>query len=468
MPHQLQLPTPLTVECLAKRRERLVARLQGMGFFSPILIAAGTPPARTYAANTYNFRAHSHFLHLVGLGIEGAFLWLSGHDAKLYVPRQSAGDNIWCGPEASLEEISQTLGIEVRNLSEIKEDLGSELCAAATIPALHAETREKVAALLNRSATSLELARDHALAAAMVEERLYNDQAGLVAIEAASKLSAQMHLALAQKLKTGKLKNEADGVAEMLGYLTAQQSFFSFDPIVTTEGEYLHNPYHDRAIPNDALLLVDAGAEMPSGYAGDLTLTWPTTKKFSPLQADAYDVVFSAFSAALPKAQVGTEYRDVHEAALLALAQGLVDVGILSGDAHELVADNVISLFMPHGVGHLLGLDVHDMEDLGDLAGYAPGRVRSQKLGWASLRLNRPLKPGMVFTIEPGIYFNPEIFKNAEQFCELKGRLNHAKLEQFMPIHGIRIEENVCLTEKGQTKLSGLPRDRRSIEDVLN
>src|SRR6185436_4938839 len=174
-------------------------------------------------------------------------------------------------------------------------------------------------------------------------------------------------------------------------------------------GEVLHNEQHHHLLGERDLLLVDVGAETPSGWAGDVTRTWPVSGRYSPTQRDLYEVVLAAQRTTIAAVRPGVRYRDLHLLAARTLASGLCALGILEGDPAELVADGVVYLLFPHGIGHLLGLDVHDMEDLGDRAGYLAGRSRTPEFGIQYLRLDRDLAPGMAVTIEPGLYIVPAI-----------------------------------------------------------
>ncbi|NEO01500.1 MAG: M24 family metallopeptidase, partial [Moorea sp. SIO3I7] len=204
------------------------------------------------------------------------------------------------------------------------------------------------------------------------------------------------------------------------------------------------------------------------GWAADITRTWPVSGKFSPTQRDIYNVVKEAHDFCIKNLYPGVEYREIHMTAAGVMAEGLIDLGILRGDISDLVAMDAHALFFPHGVGHLLGLDVHDMEDLGDLAGYAPGRVRSDRFGLGFLRLDRPLQPGMLVTIEPGFYQVPGILNDPERRSTYKDVVDWDRLAEFDDVRGIRIEDDVLITETGAEVLTaGLPTDLEAVEDLV-
>jgi Xaa-Pro aminopeptidase len=250
--------------------------------------------------------------------------------------------------------------------------------------------------------------------------------------------------------------------------LTSRGCGTAYGSIVTVHGEILHNEHHHNVLDADDLLLADVGAETPSGWAGDVTRTWPVSGKYSTAQAELYDVVLAAQRAAIAAVRPGVRYRDIHTQATETLARGLCDLGVLVGDAAERARDGTAALLFPHGVGHLLGLDVHDMEDLGDRAGYAPGRQRSTEPGLRYLRLDRDLVPGMAVTIEPGIYFVPAILDDPDVKRRSAGRIDWARLERYRRARGIRIEDDILVTDTGSEVLTAvIPKDRNSVETLL-
>jgi Xaa-Pro aminopeptidase len=261
---------------------------------------------------------------------------------------------------------------------------------------------------------------------------------------------------------------EAGVRAAMESELAARGMTVAYNSIVTVHGEVLHNNhYHHRLEAND-LLLADVGAETPGGWAGDVTRTWPVSGRFSSTQREMYEVVLRAQQATIAAVKPGVRYRDLHLLAARHLTEGLVDLGILAGDPQELVADGVTALLFPHGVGHLLGLDVHDMEDLGDRAGYAPGRQRATEFGLRYLRLDRDLVAGMAVTIEPGLYVVPAILEDAELGRRAQGRLRRDRLAAFSDVRGIRIEDDVLVTATGAEVLTAaIPKTPAAVETAM-
>jgi Xaa-Pro aminopeptidase len=215
-------------------------------------------------------------------------------------------------------------------------------------------------------------------------------------------------------------------------------------------------------------LLADVGAETPEGWAGDVTRVWPVNGRFSPTQRELYQVVLDAQRSAISLVRPGVRYRAIHEAAARQILAGLVDLGILNGDVDGLAERGAHALFFPHGVGHLLGVDVHDMEDLGDRAGYERGRARPPRFGDNYLRLDRDLRAGMAVTIEPGFYQVPAILNDPEFTAPFEKNLDRDKLARFGDVRGIRIEDDVLVTENGHDVLtSSIPKELHDIEMAL-
>jgi Xaa-Pro aminopeptidase len=261
---------------------------------------------------------------------------------------------------------------------------------------------------------------------------------------------------------------EATIVAAMDSEIVASGCTHAYQPIVTRHGEVLHDERHHHVVEPGDLVLADVGAEAPEGWASDVPRTGPATGRFSPTQRDAYEAVLSAQKAAIGAVAPGVRYLDVHRAAGRALLARLIELGLFRGDLDDLYARGAAALFFPHGVGHLLGLDVHDMEDLGDRAGYAPGRTRSTSVGDRYLRLDRDLAPGMVVTIEPGFYRIPYLLERPEEVGDLESALDRQVLARFSDVRGIRIEDDVLVTDGGAEVLTqSIPKTTDDVEAAM-
>ncbi|HBE18441.1 MAG TPA: Xaa-Pro aminopeptidase [Cyanobacteria bacterium UBA11367] len=482
---------------LKKRRQRLA---QFIDF--PVMLWSGCGIGRNFPANRFPFRASSHFLYFAGLPLEKAVIYLHLGKLELFIDDYPPESILWHGAMPKREEIAEKIGAdEAFPLSELRSTLRSSASLSraegvATIPVQDIITRQEQGEILQRPlglADNL-MGIDRDLAIAIASLRLYHDENAIAQLRQAAAVTIEAHKTgmratniteknpnIPQLTTSGKnfpnpspqtngiYQTEATIRGAMAGIIMAHNLTCAYNPIVTVHGEVLHNEkYHHPLQPGD-LLLADVGAENQMGWASDVTRTWPVTGKFSATQRDIYNIVLAAHDACIAKIRPDVEYQDIHLLAASVICQGLVDLGILRGEVSDLVEMDAHALFFPHGVGHLLGLDVHDMEDLGDLAGYAEGRIRSNRFGLCFLRLNRPLQSGMLVTIEPGFYQVPGILNDPEQRVKYRDIINWERLAKFADVRGIRIEDDILVTEEGCEVLTGeLPTAADAIEDLVN
>jgi Xaa-Pro aminopeptidase len=461
------------VDTLRQRRSRLAQLID-----FPVLLWSGQRPARNFAANQYPFRASSHFLYFAGLPLERAVIHLQQGRMTLFLDDPHPAAALWHGASPTREVIAAQIGADAAYpLAELspQEDphdpsrLETRKWAieAATI-GLASPVREIQAEILDRTVETPHMPHlvDVQLAQAIVALRMSHDSTAVESIQAAVATTIAAHRA--GMAATTQATTEAGVRSAMEQVLIAQNMTTAYNSIVTVQGEVLHNEhYHHQLKPGD-LLLADVGAETQDGWAADVTRTWPVSGKFSGTQRDVYDVVLAAHDAAIGAMAIGVEYRDLHLLACHTIAAGLVDLGILRGDPAGLVEQDAHALFFPHGIGHLLGLDVHDMEDLGDLAGYATGRQRSDRFGLGYLRLDRPLAENMIVTIEPGFYQVPALLNDPDRRSQYRDAVDWERLAQFADVRGIRIEDDVLITADGAVVLTqDLPTDADRIEAMV-
>ena len=452
---------PVTIPAVfAARRARLAAR-----FASPALFVSGLSRPRNFAGNRYPFRAESHFLYFVGRALEGAALLVQPGGATLFAPRPDPEAELWSGKQPSLGDLARDLAIDVRPIDELPLHE-----AVATLPAQDAESSiwqsELVARdIIHGSGFELE-GVDRALAEAVIEVRLVHDAAAIEQMRFAAVVADHAHRAGMRATRPG--KREFEVRAEMEAAITRAGCACSYNSIITVHGEVLHNERHDGLVESSDLLLADVGAETPEGWASDVTRVWPARGEFSSTQREIYDLVLASQLAAIAALRPGVRYLAVHRAAGLELLRGLIALGIFRGELEDLYARGAAALFFPHGIGHLLGLDVHDMEDLGDRAGYAPGRVRSSTPGDRYLRLDRDLQAGMAVTIEPGFYQIPALLSNRQELGGLESALDRKRLGEFSDVRGIRIEDDVLVTNDGCDVLTrSIPKTSRDVEAAV-
>jgi Xaa-Pro aminopeptidase len=444
-----------------ERRAQLASRLGNR----PALIAAGAPrPYGTHRGH-YPFRAASHFLYLFGLHLPRAMGLWDGNRWQLHLPEPGADVALWTGPEPDFEALAEILGVAVLPLAKLPEAFQRK--PAATLPAPDVETCVEQSSLLGREIRPGKLpALDEPLADALIDLRLVHDAAGIAGLREAAAATVAAHTAGLRATRAGLPESVVRAAIE--AELIGRNMTTSYTSIVSVHGEVLHNEDHHHLLADGDLLLVDAGAETTAGWAGDVTRTWPVSGRYSPTQRDLYDIVLLAQAAAVAAVRPGLRYLDLQGIASHAIAKGLVGLGIASGDPAELVADGVVALFFPHGVGHLIGLDVHDLDDLGDRATYAPGRTRSPLPGLRALRLDRDLVAGMAVTIEPGFYQVPAILDDAERTKCAGDRLRRDRLAAFRDVRGIRIEDTILVTADGHENLTAaLPKGALAIESAM-
>lgn len=445
---------------LKQRREKLAKLIE-----YPVILWSGSPVRRNFSANKLPFRASSHFLYFAGIPLTNAAIRLHEGKLELFLDNPPPEATLWHGTTPTREEIGAIIGAnQVYPLAE----LSGKMADAATIAVQDLATYQQQSQLLNRpvslshQATSIDLE----LAQALVELRSHHDDLAVAELRQAAAVSVAAHKAGMQATKHATTEAEIRGAME--GVIIAHNMTCAYNSIVTVQGEVLHNESYDHPLHPGDLLLADVGAETTNGWAADITRTWAVSGKFSPTQKAIYEIVLKAHDDCIEKVKPGIEYQDLHLLAAEIIATGLVDLGILEGNPQDLVAMDAHALFFPHGVGHLLGLDVHDMEDLGDVAGYTPGRSRSDRFGLGYLRLNRPLESGMLVTIEPGFYQVPAILNDPNFRAKYHNVVNWERLAEFDDVRGIRIEDDVFVTDSGAEVLTAsLPTKIEDIEELI-
>jgi Xaa-Pro aminopeptidase len=447
------------------------ARLQAAFDDGLLLFLGNDLSPMNYADNTYHFRQDSSFLYCMGVDQPG---WAAVIDADEGTTTAFADDLdldaiVWTGPQPSVAELAGRAGIErTAKASALADVLSAARSKGRTVrflPPYRCDNALKLFRMLGvhpledaaRAQASVELIR------AIVEMRARKDDEEIAEIETAVNTTIDMHLAAMRMARPGML--ESDIAAKVTEVALAAGGQLSFTVIATIHGETLHNHYHGNRLASGRLFLLDCGAETPGHYAGDLTSTFPVDRTFTPRQKALYDVVVAAEGAAVAALKPGVPFRDIHLLAARTLAEGLKGVGLMKGDVEAAVEQGAHAMFMQSGLGHMMGLDVHDMEDLGELwVGYE-GKPRSTQFGLKSLRLARPLEPGFVFTVEPGIYIIPELIDRWKAEGRFREFIDYDRLEQYRDFGGIRFEENFAMLENGPRRLGkARPRTTEEIE----
>ena len=433
-----------------------------------ILILGNLPISRNYADCHLPFRQDSNLLYFTGISQAGLALAI-GEDgsATLYGPAAHPDDLVWFGPRPSLPELAEGAGIA--NCGS-DEELAARLQSLRALggdvhylPPYRADRVLQLATLLGADPAAVVGGASAALIRAVVALRSIKSTAEVAEIEDALAVTAEMYRAALAVAKPG--LSEAAVMAALQAPALARERQLSFSPIVTIRGEVLHNEGYGNLLEAGNLLLIDSGAESPMGYAGDITRTFPVAGRFAPEQRDIYEVVLAAQLAAIAAASPEATNRDVHLTAARTIASGLREIGLMRGDVDEAVAAGAHALFFPHGIGHMLGLDVHDMEDLGDAVGYPEGEARSTQFGLNFLRLAKRLEPGFVITIEPGVYFIPALIDRWRREGRHAEFIRYDRVQAFRSFGGVRIEDDILITDDGSRVLGpGIPKSVQEIE----
>jgi len=447
-------------ETYIERRERLRARVQS----GLVLLLGNDESPMNYAANVYPFRQDSTFLYFIGLDQPGlaAVLDLDEGTECLFGDDPSLDDIVWTGPRPLLQDVSREVGV---NRTAPSKELGQVLSKATrqgrtihTLPQYRAENVRRIAdcgpgsksgVTTLRIADSQDDIRPSAdLIRAVVEQRSIKSAEEMEQIEIALGITARMQMAAMKMAKHGVFEYEVAGAME--GIMASSGVRPAFQPIVSVHGEIMHNPYYDNRLKAGDIVVNDSGAESPLRYASDITRTIPVAGKFSLIQREVYSIVLDAQEKAIAAAAPGVEWRQVHRLAAVALMEGLKELGLVRGDPQEAVSAGAHTLFFPCGVGHMMGLDVHDMEPLGeDYVGYTDTIQRNPAFGWRYLRLAKPVEPGFVITVEPGIYFMPELIDRWRAEGKYNAFIDYARLEAYRHFGGVRIEDDILITPDG-------------------
>lgn len=416
-----------------------------------LLFLGNDESGMNYADNTYHFRQDSTFLYFFGLPYAGlsAIIDIDNDREIIFGDELTIDAIVWMGTQPTLKEKSEAAGIEeVRPSKKIGAYLKNAQMNGQQIhylPTYRAEHKLKLFALLDVKPGMEQPSIPFIMG--VVNQRNYKTAEEIAEIEKACMVTADMHLAAMRTVRPG--IRESDVAAVVAETAFKHNYELSFPTIATVNGQTLHNHDHSHLIKRGDMLLLDAGAETEMGYAGDMSSTIPANTKFTSRQRDVYDIQVAAHEAAVAALRPGINFVDVYEKSCAVIMEGMKSLGFAKGDAMDAVKAGAHAMFMPCGLGHMMGLDVHDMENLGEVYVGYNGRAKSTQFGRKSLRLGRELEPGFVLTIEPGIYFIPELidlWRSENKFTDF---LNYDKLETYKDFSGIRNEEDYLITEDG-------------------
>ncbi len=434
-----------------------------------ILLLGNNEVGMNYKANPYHFRQDSNFLYFFALdqaGLAGV-LDVEANEDIIFGDELTMEDVVWTGPQPTIAERAARVGVtKVQPAGELLNFLKNAVAKGRPVhftPPYRHDNMIFMSEMLGIPLSYLKEKASVDLIKAIVAQRSYKSDEEIIEMEKAVNISGAMHLAVMKAAAPGKKESEMAGIAQ--GIATGMGGSIAYGIILTVNGQTLHNHYHGNTMKSGQLLLGDHGAETAMHYAGDLTRTCPVDKKFTARQKDIYNIVLDAEVSAIESLKPGLTYKEVHLAAARSMAEGLKSLGLMKGDLDAAVEQGAHALFFPHGLGHMIGLDVHDMEDLGEnYVGYSDEVQRSDQFGTAYLRLGRALEPGFVLTVEPGIYFIPELIDQWRSEGKFTDFIHYERLDDWRNFGGVRVEDNVLITKTGH-KVLGNPVPK-SVEEV--
>ncbi|MGA2823291.1 MAG: aminopeptidase P family protein [Bacteroidales bacterium] len=438
-----------------------------------VLFLGNQDSAFNYPANTYSFRQDSSFLYFFGLDHPdlAGVIDLDDGTEQIFGNDIDIDDIIWMGKQQTIEE--QALNVGVNNTAPLKEmtflikDAREKGRMIHFLPPYRGETILWLSDLMDLDHSNLRENVSIELIKGVIKLRMIKDDLEIKEIEKMIDVAYLMHTTAMKMAKPGVIEQEIAGVIE--GIALSYGGPVSFPVILSINGQTLHNHYHGNTLAEGKMLVVDAGCESGLHYASDITRTSPVGGKFSERQKEIYKTVLNANLAATAAVKIGVPFRNIHLLAATEIVKGLKALGIMKGDIREAVRKGAHTLFFPHGLGHPLGLDVHDLEGMGEnFVGYDHEVIRSKEFGIASLRFGRKLQKNFVMTIEPGIYFIPElidIWKNENKLAEF---INYDKVENYRDFGGIRIEDDILVTENGARVLGKpIPKTVEEVESTM-
>lgn len=452
-----------------KRRNELASKLNsGIGIF-----LGNKEASMNYPANTYHWRQDSSFLYFFGLDYPdlAAVVDFDSNETILFGNELTMDDIIWMGDQPSLRDRAAKAGIEkvqpYNDFFNFVKSAKSKGRDVHFLPPYRSINTIRISELLDVHHTKVKEMVSVDLIKAVVALRSIKDEFEIAEIEKAVDTAYLMHTTAMQMAMPGNVEQEIAGAIE--GIALSHGGPVSFPVILSINGQILHNHYHGNTLTEGRMMVTDAGAETSMRYSSDITRTVPVGGKFNQRQKEIYEIVLSANMKTIQATKPGVFNKELHLMAAKTIASGLKDLGIMKGDVEEAVKNGAHALFMPHGLGHMMGLDVHDMEDLGEnYVGYDDEVQRSDQFGLAFLRMGRRHQPGFVFTIEPGCYFIPALIDKWKAEKKFEEFINYEKVETYKDFGGIRIEDDILVTEDGQRVLGKpIPKTIAEIEETM-
>ena len=456
-------------EVYSKRRKALAGKLSsGIALF-----AGNTETSFNYPANTYDFRQDSDFLYFFGIDhpdlagvidIDSGEEFIFGNDVDM-------DDIIWMGNQPSMKDTAAKVGVKnTFPFSKLANFVGEALKRNRKVhylPPYRGKNIILLGELMKQIPSGVKAKFSKELIRAVVSLRLIKEAVEVEEIEKAMEIAYHMHTTAMKMAKPGVIEREIAGA--ITGIASSMGSGISFPIILTINGQTLHNHYHGNVLKEGRMMVTDAGAESLLHYASDITRTVPVGGKFNLRQQEIYEIVLKANLESTKIVGPGKTNRSTHLFAAEIIATELKALGLMKGDVKEAVQNGAHALFFPHGLGHHMGLDVHDMEGLGENnVGYDDKIKRSDQFGLAFLRFGKEYEPGHVFTIEPGIYFIPALIDQWKAEKKFTDFINYDKVETYKDFGGIRIEDDILVTPDGYRVLGRpIPKTVEEVENIM-
>lgn len=426
-----------------------------------VVILGNVDASMNYPSNGYHFRQDSNYLYYFGIDIQGfaGIVDIDNNKDIVFGDDVTMDDVIWMGDQPTVSELAQQVGADssapYNEFAKYVQKAKAEGRKIHLYPTYRGEHDLELSKVLDVAISEVNRFVSEPLIKATVALRSVKEDVEIEEIEKAVDIAHEMHTTAMKMAHPGTMEREIAGTIE--GISLAKGGPVSFPIILTINGQILHNHYHGNLLSEGRMMVTDAGAEVPTHYASDITRSVPVGGKFDSRQKSIYEIVLKANMKAIEHTKPGIQNKELHLMAVKTVAEGLKDLGILQGNIDDAVSQGAHAMFMPHGLGHMMGLDVHDMEGLGeDYVGYGDELKRSSQFGLSGLRLARTLQKGFVLTIEPGCYFIPKLIDLWKTEGKFKEFINYNELEKYKDFGGIRIEDDVLVTENGY-KVLGKP-----------
>lgn len=459
-----------TADIYSARRAELRRRI-GKGI---ILLPGNVESPFNYPNNTFHFRQDSTFMYFFGHSVPAlaGVIDVESGEETLYGDDFTVEDIIWMGPQPTIRDFADEVGVaQSKPMAKLQEDVRRAISLGREVhylPPYRGETILMMSDMLGIHPSMLHARKSWDLLFAVAEMRERKGEEEIAALEEAFEIGYQMHTAAMRNTRAGRTEHEVAGIVD--GMALRYGTGVSFTTILSQHGEVLHNHDHSGTMQDGRLVLCDAGGEHLNGYVSDHTRTFPVSGKFTQKQKDIYNIVLAAHDAAAAALRPNMMYTEYSDAAFHTLIEGLKGLDLVRGSVDDAIAAGAAYLFMPHGLGHGIGLDVHDCENIGERSfSFAEVEERAKQSACCITRAWWRLQPGTVLSNEPGIYFVPDLIDKYKADGKCKGIVNYDKLEEYRDFGGIRLEDDMIVTATGSKQIGSkqIPITVEDVEAVL-